>query len=236
MNVDKVIVRPFEGKDRESVRRICRETGLKGDPARLFFEDEEVLPLLYADYYLDYEPDACFVAETCGRVVGYQIGCLDYRRRRRIMRTRIYPRVVLRILVKLLTLQYREKETYRTLWWILTRSWRETLPDPPDGYPAHAHFNMEKDYRGRHVGRRLNIAFRRYVLSMGVQGMHAIVREAEGKEVLSAFLCRERGYRIIAMRRCTVWEKAIGSKWYTRLLICDAKPLADEEEDEAGLR
>ncbi len=235
MNVGKIIVRPFEERDRESIRRICRETGLKGDPTRLFFEDEEVIPLLYADYYLDYEPDACFVAEAGGRVVGYQIGSLSFQRRRRIMWTRIYPRIVLRILAKLLTLQYREKETYQTLWWILTRSWREALPDPPDQYPAHAHFNMEIDYRGRHAGRRLNALFRRYVLSMGVQGIHTVIREAEGKETISTFLCRERGYRILAFRRSTVWEKTTGSKWFARLLVCDAKPLPEEEEDEAGL-
>jgi hypothetical protein len=50
MNEAKIIVRPFEERERESVRRICRETGLKGNPAGLFFEDEEVIPLLYADY------------------------------------------------------------------------------------------------------------------------------------------------------------------------------------------
>jgi len=100
MNMDRVIVRPFAPGDREAIRKICRETGLKGDPTRLFFEDEEVLPLLYVDYYLDHEPDACFVAESAGRVVGYQIGSLDARRRRRIMLIRVYPRVALRILSK----------------------------------------------------------------------------------------------------------------------------------------
>jgi ribosomal protein S18 acetylase RimI-like enzyme len=236
LNMDKVIVRPFEERDRESVRRICRETGLKGDPARLFFEDEEIIPLLYVDYYLDHEPHACFVADVSSRVVGYIIGSVDAHRRRRIMLIRIYPRVARRILGKLLTLQYRDRETFRTLWWIATRSWREALPRPADRYSAHAHFNVGKDYRGRHLGRRLAVAFRRYILSKGVKGLYAIIREQEGQELLSAFLCRERGYRIIAVRRNTLWEKSTGCKWYARLLVCDVKPLAGEEDDEAGLR
>jgi ribosomal protein S18 acetylase RimI-like enzyme len=236
MNMDKVIVRPFQEKDRESIRRIARETGLKGNPTHLFFEDEEIIPLLYVDYYLDHEPDACFVAEIGGRVVGYQLGSLDVRRWRRIMRTRIYPRVALRILGKLLTLQYRDRETFRTLWWIATRSWREVLPRPADCYSAHSHFNVEEDYRGRHLGRRLGIAFRRYALSRGVKGLHAIVREPEGQEGLSAFLCRERGFRIVAIRRNTLWEKSTGCKWYARLLLCDAKPHTEEDKDEAGFR
>jgi ribosomal protein S18 acetylase RimI-like enzyme len=236
MNMGKVIIRHFEERDRESIRRIARETGLKGKPTHLFFEDEEIIPLLYVDYYLDHEPDACFVAEVDGRVVGYQLGSLDARRWRRIMRTRIYPRVALRILGRLLTLQYRDRETFRTLWWIGTRSWREALPRPADRYSAHVHSNVEEDYRSRHLGRRLGMAFRRYVLSRGVKGLHAIVREEEGKEALSAFLCRKRGYRIVAVRRNTLWEKSTGRKWYARLLVCDTEPLAEEAEDEAGLR
>jgi ribosomal protein S18 acetylase RimI-like enzyme len=236
MNMDKVIVRPFEERDRESVRRIARETGLKGKPTHLFFEDEEIIPLLYVDYYLDHEPDACFVAVAGGRVVGYQLGSLDARRRRRIMRTRIYPRVAFRILGKLLTLQYRDRETFRTLWWIATRSWREALPKPADRYSATAHFNVEEDYRGRHLGRRLGFVFRRYLLSRGVKGSHAILREPEGQEALSAFFCREKGYRIVAVRRNTAWEKPTGRKWYARLLVRDLKPLAGEDEDEAVLR
>jgi ribosomal protein S18 acetylase RimI-like enzyme len=236
MNMDKVIIRPFEERDRESVRRIARETGLKGKPTHFFFEDEEIIPLLYVDYYLDHEPDACFVADVGGRVVGYQLGSLDARNWRRIMWTRIYPRVALRILGRLLTLQYRDRETFRTLWWIGTRSWREALPQPADHYLTHCHVNVEEDYRSRNLGRRLNVQFRQYVLSRGVKGLHTIIREPEGEEALSAFLCRERGYRIVAVRRNTVWEKSTGRKWYARLLVCDAKPFAGEDEDEAGLR
>ncbi|PKN19321.1 MAG: hypothetical protein CVU71_07375 [Deltaproteobacteria bacterium HGW-Deltaproteobacteria-6] len=236
MDMDKIIVRPFEEKDRESIRRIARETGLKGNPTRLFFEDEEIIPLLYVDYYLDYEPDACFVAEDGGRIVGYEVGSLNPRLRRRIMWTRIYPRVALRIAGKILTLQYREKETFRTLWWIVSGSWKEALPDPPERYCAHPHFNMAKDYRSRNVGRRLALTFRRYVISKGVKGLHTIIREPEGQEALSAFLCREMGYRIVAVRRNTLWEKSTGCKWYARLLLCDVKPLTGEEEHETRLR
>jgi GNAT superfamily N-acetyltransferase len=233
MDMDKVIVRPFAERDRASIRRICRETGLKGDPARLFFEDEEVIPLICTDYFLDYEPDACFVAEVGGRVAGYIISSLDERRRRRIMRSRIYPKVALRILYKLLTGQYRHRETFRTLWWVATRSWREALPLPEDRYAASAHFNVEKDYRGRNLGRQLAAAFHHNALLKGVTGRHAIIREPEGQETLSAFLCRERGYRIIAVRRYTLWEKSTGCRWYARLLVGDMKPLDGKEEHEA---
>jgi len=132
----KGIVRHFEEKDREVVRTICRQTGQKGNPASVFFEDEEVITMLYADYYMDYEPESCFVAEVNGRVVGYELGCKDTRKKKLVLMTKIYPRVCLRILWKLLTLQYRKTDTYRTLWWVISKGWREALPVPLDKYPA----------------------------------------------------------------------------------------------------
>jgi hypothetical protein len=230
--MDKGAIRPFEEKDREAIRRICRDTGLRGKPTHLFFEDEEITPLLFVDYYLDYEPENCFVAEVGGRVVGYQVGSLDTRRQERIMRTRVYPRVILHLLRNLMGFRYRKKETYRTLWWIISCSWREAVIKPPlDRYPAHAHWNIEEGYRGEGLGRRLGNAFRRNALARGVRGMHAIVREPEGDESLSSFFCRERGYRIADIRRSTVWEKATGRIWYTRLIVCDLKPIPEEAVD-----
>lgn len=229
--MDKGIIRPFEEKDREAVRRICRDTGLKGAPTRLFFEDEEITPLLFLDYHLNYEPEACFVAEVGGRVVGYQVGSLDTRRQQRITRTKIYPRVILRLLRNLLSFRYRKRETYRTIWWMVSRSWREEVKKPVDRYPAHAHWNIEEGCRGEKLGTRLGNAFRRNALARVIRGIHAIIREPEGDEALSSFLCRERGYRIADVRRSTVWEKTTGRTWYARLLVCDLKPIPEEAED-----
>ncbi|MCK4827936.1 GNAT family acetyltransferase, partial [bacterium] len=77
MKSRKGIVRLFEEKDRKLIRAICRQTGQKGNPARLFFEDEEIVPMIFADYYMDYEPESCLVAEVDGRVVGYMLACKD---------------------------------------------------------------------------------------------------------------------------------------------------------------
>jgi hypothetical protein len=229
--MDKGTIRPFEEKDRNDVRRICRDTGLRGKPTRLFCEDEEIAPLLFVDYYLDYEPDACFVVEVGGRVVGYQVGSLDTRRQQRIMRTKVYPRVAVRLLRNLLCFRYRQKNTYRTLWWIVSRSWRERLKAPIDRYPAHCHWNMLEGYRSRHLGYRVSLAFRRHVLEHGIRGIHATVIEPEGDEAVSSFLCRERGYRIMAVKRNTLWEKVTGQVWYARLLVCDLSGIHDEETD-----
>ncbi|UCE52270.1 MAG: hypothetical protein JSV31_23880 [Desulfobacterales bacterium] len=226
-----VIIRRFEEKDREAIREICKRTGQKGHPARLFFEDEEIVPMLFADYYMDYEPRSCFVAEVDGRVVGYLVGCLDTRRKIKVMRTRIYPRLCLRMLWKILTFQYRMKQTYQTLWWMISRSWRESLRLPLDEYPGHAHFNVEAAYRSEGLGRRLGRTFRQHRLKRGVWGTHIIIREEEGQDNLSAYFCRERGYKIVSIKRNTVWEKVTGKKWYAKLLVCDARQFSEGDPD-----
>lgn len=221
MQYSKVIVRPFEEKDRESIRAICKKTGQKGHPTRLFFEDEEIIPILFADYYMDYEPESCFVAEVDGRVVGYNVGCKNTARKIQVLQTKIYPRLCLRILWKILTLQYRKKQTYQTLWWIISRSWRESFHLPLDEYPAHLHLNVDVAYRSGGLGDRLSYTFRQHILERGVRGIHVIVREEEGKDDLSSYLCRERGYKILSIKRNTVWENVTGKRWYAKLLVCD---------------
>ena len=229
-----VIIRPFAEKDRAAIREICKRTGQKGHPARLFFEDEEIVPMLFADYYMDCEPESCFVAELDGRVVGYIIGSMDTRKKRRIMLKKFYPRVCLRVMRKILTFRYRKKQTYRTLWWMISRSWREYLRLPLDEYPGHAHLNVEAAFRSQGLGRRLGRTFRRHRLKSGVWGMHIIIREEEGDDKLSAYFCRERGYKIVSVKRNTVWEKVTGKKWYAKLLVCDARQFSQGDPDATG--
>ncbi len=216
-------MRPFKEKDRESIRDICRQTGQKGNPARIFFEDEEIIPMLYADYYIDYEPESCFVAEVDGKVVGYTIGCKDTRRYIYVMWTRILPRLCLRILWKILTLQYREIQTYRTLWWIITRGWRETMSLQLDDYPAHAHSNVETRYRGHNLGLRLSMSLHTHLREQDVKGIHGLILEEEGDNSFSTYLCQKRGYRLVAVKRLTLWEKVTGKKGYLKLLVCDLR-------------
>ncbi len=217
----KGIVRPFEEKDRESIRAICRKTGQKGNSTWIFFEDEEIIPIIYADYYMDYEPEFCFVAEMDGRVVGYLVSSLKPRRRLRVLLTRIYPRVCLRILWKIITLQYRQNQTYQTLWWIISRSWRESLSIPIDKYPGHTHYNIEAAYRGQGLGEKLAFVSRRNIKKSGIRGFHLVIREEEGDDSLSTLVCRKLGYEILAVKRQTVWDKMTGKKWYAKLLVRD---------------
>ena len=65
-----VVIRGYKSSDRAAIREICRQAASE-QPDPLFHEDPELGPLLLADYYLNYEPEQCFVAEVDGRWVTY---------------------------------------------------------------------------------------------------------------------------------------------------------------------
>lgn len=209
------VIRAFRKTDRERVRAIFRETGQRGNPLRVYIEDDELVLRLLADYYMDHEPEWCFVAEVNGRVVAFVLGSKDPRKYIRTVVTRILPRLAARVLWKLLTGQYRERRTYETLWWCLARAWRE-LPRPPlDRYPAHCHLGIEDGYRHLFVGRELVDTLAHRLRAHGVPGVHGIALEEPGRHSLARVL----GVKVLAARRTTVWDKCTGKRWDAKLIV-----------------
>jgi predicted N-acetyltransferase YhbS len=218
-----VSIRKYRPSDRAAIREICREAS-RSQPDPLFQEDPELAPLLFVDYYLEHEPDSCFVAEADNRVVGYIAGCCDTARYEKHVRRRVTPRIILRIARRIVTLRYRRKETYRALWWslfanLVTRP--KPLSESWDEYPAHSHSNVEPGHRGGGIGFSLGVAFHDHLRARGITGLHAVLVERDGAESYSRFLCAKRGYRVAAERDHTVLQKITGQKYRLRLLVCD---------------
>ncbi|MFI5397026.1 MAG: hypothetical protein ACHQ9S_15935 [Candidatus Binatia bacterium] len=222
-----VVVRPYGDRDRAAVREICRQAA-RERPDPLFQEDDELAPRLLADYYLDAEPDCCFVATVDQRVVGYTVGCKSTEAYLMALRRRIIPRAALRIMLNVMTLRYRRPATYRALWWhLLVRlSPRRsgTLPRPLITHPAHSHFNVERRYRGQGIGHVLSIALHDHLRACGIKGLHAIVVERAEDDSTSRFLCTQRGHVIRATRPHEVLRRITGQEYHLKLLVCDLEP------------
>jgi hypothetical protein len=221
-----VCVRRARPEDRARIREICQQTALRGLPTRSFFEDEEVVSRLFADYYLDYEPESCFVAEVDGQVVGYALACKDTRRYLRVMATRIVPRVMGRILWKILTLGYRRRSTYQTLWWVVARSWRELPTASLTAYPAHLHANLdpavaEMKLVAFRLGMKLAEAVIAHLREAGVRGIQGAIAEPEDDENLSLFYRRIYGARVTDVRRFSLWEMFTDRRWYAKMVVID---------------
>lgn len=169
-----VLIRPYEPRDRSAVWKICCDTADEGKPVENIFRDREVVADFLVRYYTDYEPGAMWVAEEEGRVVGYVSGCLDNRRYRRIMARRLGPLAVLKAIGRGLL-------GSRRTWRFLGRGMKNWLqgkwpaPVPEKVYSGHLHVNIQQEFRGHEVGRRLVEKFCEQARAAGLKGVYASV-------------------------------------------------------------
>ena len=174
-HVPAFVIRLYEPRDREAVRRIGCDTADRGEPVERFFADRELVADLLTDYYTDYEPQAAWVAEYEGEVVGYLTGCLDTRAYWRFMTWRVVPRALWKAVGR------------GRLWspktWRLLSAGIKTFQQggfrreiPVDRFPAHLHVNVQAGLRGQGMGRRLVEQFIAQARAAGVPGIHASVR------------------------------------------------------------
>ncbi len=224
--VAEVRVRLACAEDRERIRAICQRSVLRGYPTERIFEDVEIVSRLFADYYLEYEPESCFVAEVNGEVVGYALACKDTRRYLRVLLRHILPGVLGRIARGIVLRHYRRPETYRTLWWVLTRAWREIPSVSLKAYPGHVHVNVDPAFTEEKlallkIGMRLGQVVMAHLREAGVRGIQGAVAEPEGEEQLTHFYTRFYGARIAAVRRFSLWEQITGMRWYAKLVVID---------------
>lgn len=215
----QAVVRRFEERDREAIRRICSDAAMEKADVR-FHEDRELAPMFFVDGYLQTEPESCFVVEAQGRVVGYIVATKNTRAFNRNFRKRFQWRIVAHIGWKLLTLQYRRKATYRALWWTFVGRLRqgEKLEIPLDEFPAHSHMNLVPEYRGCGLSNRLSDALRRHLLENGISAMHAVLIEKVGEDALFRRFSGRRNYKLLATRRHTLLEKMTGEEWQMKLI------------------
>ncbi len=148
-----LMIRNYEPRDREAIRRISYETSFLHRP-HLFFDDPELVTDALTRYYLEFEPESCFVAEAEGRVVGYIIGTLDMARMNYVYGARILMPLVLK------AIQHKEFFRGKTMKFILNYL-KSVLkgefysPNFTRDYPATFHINVDEALRGQKVGTQL---------------------------------------------------------------------------------
>jgi len=216
-------IRPYQRRDRARIRHIICATALRGRPLSAFFEDDRVLVKLFMDYYLSYEPESCFVAESEGRVVGYILGCKDSRRYLRVVVFRYGPQLLARLLLRLLAGRYRRLTTYRTLWWALARAWREVPAADLRRFPAHMHIGVDQELRSQGFAFyrcmvRLGDALIRDLRARGVRGLHGQIAEPGNQDFLSGRIQTLYGFRVAAQRRFSLWTWITREPWYLKLV------------------
>ena len=176
INTPDVIVRPYEPRDRDAVRRIACDTANAGRPIETFFSDRELAADLLTVYYTDFEPESAWVADQNGRVAGYLTGCRDTRRSIRCMMWQVAPRALNRAIIRGTTADPAFRRLVRrnmAIWLRGLFQRRISLA----AYPGHLHLNLDPAFCGQQIGRRLAVQCLEQFAAWRVRGIHASVRE-----------------------------------------------------------
>lgn len=206
---DGVIVRPYRQSDRNELRRICADTGWLGKPIDPVFQDRELFADFLTSYYLNHEPDSCWVAEKDGRIIAYTMGSVRPDQYRRLSKKGLW-RLGLKGFWRLITFRYNQA-TRRFVWWILFKSSKEDPLSLPDA--AHMHWNMEPDARGTEIGKCFLETFIQHALAHGIRKMYGHMTIPPGKRSTRIF--ERMGWKEIDRKEQTKYRGFTDGAVYT---------------------
>lgn len=147
-------IRPYEERDRDNLRSVSVITG--GNPKKE--KDKKAKWYMFLDYYIEKEPDCCFVAANDkDEAVGFAIASTNYEQ---------YEKTYRALYLKKLTQQRLVYGLYKNFELILSRKLGKK-------YPAHLHIDINPEYQRMGLGHKL---------------MDALILQLHQKDVSSVFL------------------------------------------------
>ena len=211
----RIQVRPFDPRDRESIRRMTHLVGYMGEPADWYWRHAESFADIWTSYYTDHEPESLLVAVDGQKVVGYLTGCVDSRRA---------PSPAWAItLADLRYALYVRPGTAGFFW----RGLADTLVQrgAPKGklddprWPSHLHINLLPEARGSGVGASLTRAWFARLVQLGSPGCHLGTLHAN-KRAISFF--EQQGFkRFGAPQLAPGMRTPSGGRHHLQLMVRD---------------
>jgi GNAT superfamily N-acetyltransferase len=168
-----MIIRKYKSSDRSQVEHIQFETYFLGKSGSIVGADRRMFNKSIG-YYLDAEPESCFVAEEKEKVVGYLLGCLDDKKHNESILSYLGTS-----LVHLFQLPFMKSKD-RRFWWsqikviflVLFGLSEDAKFKTPEN-SGHLHINLLPGVRGKGTGTKLLKTFFKYAKSKGVKTIHA---------------------------------------------------------------
>lgn len=216
-----IVIRPYAPSDRESVRRLCCETGYLGKPIDPVFEDRELFADYLTSYYTDREPESSFVLTHDGVVKGYLLGS------RRPFRQQVYDFFLNFRLFARAVRRYRgySRATRDFIGWILRNSWRE-VPAAPRR-TAHFHINLLPEVHNLAGTRELVGNYLDYLRRHGEKAVFGQMVTFESRR--GSRLFERYGFQVLERREITKYRKIHPEPVYLTTVV---KQL-DEERGES---
>lgn len=149
--IEMLSIRKYEKKDYEDVRYVC----LNSDGEAITGSTGEFILLTYCDYYIENEPENCFVLDDDGKAVGYIICTENFDNFNEIFRKNYLPRV---------------KPLGENLY---TWSQDSVLLQNKHkaSYPAHMHIDLLPPYHRQGWGGKLLHTLFDHLKSKGIRGV-----------------------------------------------------------------
>ena len=193
-----VVIRPYRASDRDTVRRLCCETGYLGKAIDPVFEDRELFADYLTSFYTDWEPESTFLVEQNGEVKGYLMGS----RRPLLQQVHGFMLNISLFVRGVFRYPRYSKASKAFVRWILLNAWRE-VPAAPRRIP-HFHFNMLPEVQGFGTARELLVNFLKHLRAHGethVFGQVVTFEERRGAKVFERF-----GFRVLEKKEITKYR------------------------------
>lgn len=145
-------IRPFEKKDYENVQYVCLNSEEEGIESK---EVQEFVLHTFCDYYIDNEPENCFVLDDDGKAVGYVICAENYDKYKKIFDEKYLP---LNKPLEPRLYQWAEVST------VLQNKYKKE-------YPAHLHIDLLPPYHRKGYGGKLIKTLFEHLKNKGVCGV-----------------------------------------------------------------
>ncbi len=147
-----VTIRKYEEKDYEGVCYACLHSEDDDDITEEF---AEFVLDTFCRYYIDNEPENCFVVDDDGKAVGYIICAENFDKFKKVFDEEYFPRSISHgeSRIEWATEAYKLHEKYK------------------EKYPAHLHIDILPQYQRMGLGGKLVSALSEHLVSKGIPGV-----------------------------------------------------------------
>jgi len=199
-----ITIRKFKESDRESIRRITFDTAFLGEPASIFFDDEEIFCDTLSLYFTDYEPESCFVTVLDGKVIGYIYGTKNISQMNQIFTSKIIPRLAIKAIDRG-TLCSRKVQEFLAHCSASFLKGELTTPNYAKEYPATFHINIDRNFRGLHIGSDLLKHFFEYLQDSEISGIQCSTMSDAAKNFFV-----KMGFHLLFKTKRSFWKTYAG--------------------------
>ena len=183
--VIKMTIRPYESKDKENVRFVH----LNSDgPCKSTKRGINFGLAVYCDYYIEKEPENCFVAvDENDRAIGYIISTQDF--------DKFYPVFLDEYYTRIKKWEFKRRKS----------ALRSVIPHEKykEEYPAHLHIDVLPEYQRMGLGHKMTDALLAHLKEKGVKGIMLTtwIKNEKGRGFYDKY-----GFTLLAeMKNCAVY-------------------------------